>query len=114
MPYVTRDESGRITGVFEYAEFGTSEEVRSDDPELAAFLAAQGVSSPEAIRQLLAESDLRMVRLVDDLIDLLIDKGVISFTDLPPAAGEKYLKRQGARKKLQTIANLMVAEKDIL
>jgi hypothetical protein len=38
---------------------------------------------------------------VDDLIDLLIDKAVIKFTDLPPAAGEKYLQRQIARRRLQ-------------
>ena len=112
MPYVSRDQLGRINGVFDHAEVGVSEEVPSDDPELARFLAEQGLSSPEAIRQLLAESDLRMVRLVDDLIDLLIDKGVIKFTDLPPAAGEKYLQRQVARKRLQT--DFVIGEKDIL
>jgi hypothetical protein len=112
MPYVSRDESGRINGVFDHAEVGVSEEVPPNDPELARFLADQGLSSPDAIRQLLSESDLRMVRLVDDLIDLLIDKSVIKFTDLPPAAGEKYLQRQVARKRLQT--NFVIDEKDIL
>ncbi len=112
MPYVTRNDSGKITGVFDHAEVGVSDEVRADDPELARFLAEQGLSSPDAIRQLLAESDLRMVRLVDDLIDLLIDKGLIKFTDLPQAAGEKYLQRQIARKRLQT--SFVIGEKDIL
>lgn len=112
MPYVSRNDSGRITGVFDHAEVGASEEIRPDDPELARFLADQGMSSPDDIRQLLSESDLRMVRLVDDLIDLLIDKGVIKFTDLPLAAGEKYLQRQIARKRLQ--GDLIVGEKDIL
>ncbi len=112
MPYVTRNDSGKITGVFDHAEVGVSDEVHADDPELARFLAEQGLSSPDAIRQLLAESDLRMVRLVDDLIDLLIDKGLIKFTDLPQAAGEKYLQRQIARKRLQT--NFVIGEKDIL
>jgi hypothetical protein len=112
MPYVIRNEAGKITGVFDHPELGATEQLRADDPELARFLAEQGFSSPEAIRQLLAESDLRMVRLVDDLIDLLIDKGVIKFTDLPPAAGEKYLQRQMARRQLQ--GDLIVDEKDIL
>ncbi|MNC95299.1 hypothetical protein D3C83_123860 [compost metagenome] len=53
-----------------------------------------------------------MVRLVDDLIDLLIEKAVIKFTDLPAAAGEKYLQRQIARRRLQ--GSLVVDEKDIL
>ena len=112
MPYVTRDDAGRITGVFDHAEVGVTEQVGADDAELARFLADQGLSSPEAVRQLLAQSDLHMVRLVDDLIDLLIEKGLIKFTDLPPAAGEKYLQRQIARKRLQ--GGLVFEEKDIL
>jgi hypothetical protein len=112
MPYVSRDDSGRITGVFDHAEVGVTDQVSVDDPGLARFLADQGLSSPEAIRQLLSESDLRMVRLVDDLIDLLIEKALIKFTDLPAAAGEKYLQRQIARKRLQ--GSLVVDEQDIL
>lgn len=112
MPFVTRDQSGRISGVSDHAEVGVSEEIPADDAELAQFLVDQGLSTPEAIRQRLAESDLQMVRLVDDLIDLLMDKGVIKFTDLPRAAGEKYLQRQVARKRLQ--ANLIIDENDIL
>jgi len=111
MPYVSRDGMGRITGLFDHAEVGVSE-VKPDDPELARFLADQGLSSPESIRQLLSESDLRMVRLVDDLIDLLIEKAVIKFTDLPAAAGEKYLHRQIARRRLQ--GSVVIEEKDIL
>ena len=112
MPYVSRDGMGRITGLFDHAEVGVSEQVKPDDPELARFLADQGLSSPESIRQLLSESDLRMVRLVDDLIDLLIEKAVIKFTDLPAAAGEKYLHRQIARRRLQ--GSVVIEEKDIL
>ena len=112
MPFITRDHSGRISGVSDHAEVGVSEEIRADDPELSQFLVDQGLATPEAIRQRLAESDLQMVRLVDDLIDLLMDKGVIKFTDLPRAAGEKYLQRQVARKRLQ--ANLIIDENDIL
>ena len=110
MPYVIRDSSGRISGVFEQAEVAVAEEIAADDPELKRFLVDQGLSSPDSARQVLAESDLKMIRLVDDLIDLMIDKDVIKFTDLPPAAGEKYLQRQVARKRLQII----VGEDDIL
>ena len=113
MPFVTRDQSGRISGVADHAGTGIAEEVRADDAELARFLTSQGNSTVEAIRQRLAESDLQMVRLVDDLLDLLMDKGVIKFTDLPRAAGDKYLQRQIARKHLQT-TNLIVDENDIL
>ena len=110
MPYVVRDSSGKISGVLEHSEVAVAEEMAADDPELKRFLVDQGLSSPDSARQVLAESDLKMIRLVDDLIDLMIDKDVIKFTDLPPAAGEKYLQRQVARKRLQII----VSEDDIL
>ena len=112
MPYVKRDSSGRITGVFDLPETGVSEQVMPDDPDLTRFLGEHGQSSPDAAREALAESDMKMIRLVDDLIDLLIDKNLIRFTDLPTAAREKYLQRQVARKRLQT--DLVVGEDDIL
>ena len=112
MPFVIRDQSGKISGVSDHADVGVSEEVPGDDPELRQFLIDQGMSSPEAIRERLAASDMQMVRLVDDLIDLLMEKGVIKFTDLPQAAGEKYLHRQVARRHLQS--SLIVQEDDIL
>ena len=110
MPYVIRDASGKISGIFERAEVGVAEEVAADDPELRQFLVEHGLGSPDSARQLLAGSDLKMIRLVDDLIDLMIEKDVIKFTDLPAAAGEKYLQRQVARKRLQ----IVVGEDDIL
>ena len=110
MPYVIRDASGKISGIFDQAEVGVAEEIPANDPEVARFLIEQGLSTPDSARQVLQSSDLKMIRLVDDLIDLMIDKDVIKFTDLPPAAGEKYLQRQVARKRLQII----VGEDDIL
>ena len=110
MPYVSRDSAGKISGVFEHAEVAVAEEIGADDPELKRFLIEQGLSTPDSARQVLEESDRKMIRLVDDLIDLMIEKDVIKFTDLPPAAGEKYLQRQVARKRLQ----IVVGEHDIL
>ena len=57
---------------------------------------------------------MAMVRLVEDLVDVLIGKGVIKFTDLPPAAGVRYLERQSTRQRLQTYTNLIVDENDII
>jgi len=105
MPYVTRDASGKISGIFDEAEVGVAEELAAGDPELTRFLVEHGLSSPDSVRQVLAGSDLKMIRLVDDLIDLLIDKDVIKFTDLPAAAGDKYLQRQVARKRLQIVVS---------
>ena len=110
MPYVIRDASGKISGIFDQPELGVAEELAANDPEVTRFLVEQGLSTPDSARQVLQSSDLKMIRLVDDLIDLMIDKDLIKFTDLPPAAGEKYLQRQVARKRLQ----IVVSEDDIL
>jgi hypothetical protein len=114
MPYVLRDSSGKIKGIFAEATADASEELGADDADLVRFLVEVGLASPGTIRQLLAESDMRMVRLVDDLIDVLLEKTIIRITDLPPAASQKYLQRQAARKRLQGIQSLIVDEKDIL
>ena len=110
MPYVIRDAAGKISGIFEQAEVGVGEEIAANDPEVTRFLVEQGLSTPDSARQVLQSSDLKMIRLVDDLIDLMIEKDLIKFTDLPPVAGEKYLQRQVARKRLQ----IVVGEHDIL
>lgn len=96
--------------MFDQAEVGVAEEVDANDPELARFLSDHGLATPDSARQVLEESDRKMIRLVDDLIALLIEKDLIKFTDLPAAAGEKYLHRQVARKRLQ----IVVGEDDIL
>ena len=110
MPYVIRDAAGKISGIFEQAEVGVGEEIAANDPEVTRFLIEQGLSTPDSARQVLQSSDLKMIRLVDDLIDLMIEKDLIKFTDLPAAAVEKYLQRQVARKRLQ----IVVGEHDIL
>lgn len=114
MPYVSRDKSGKITEVFDQPDSGAQELVRFDDPGLLHFIYERDMNSPATIREILHESDQGMVRLIDDLVDLLIAKGVIKFTELPPVAGEKYLQRQAARERLQGGESLIIAEKDIL
>ena len=46
----------------------------------------------------LEESDRDVVRVLDDLINLLVEKNTIRFTDLPPAAQRKLLERKGLRR----------------
>ena len=114
MPFVLRDKAGNIAAVSDRPSGDCNEEVSASDPDLVNFLTDHVPLSAEAARNALADSDLKMVRLVDDLIDLMIEKRVIQFTDLPAAAAEKYLQRQTARYRLQNWSNLIVDEKDIL
>ena len=56
---------------------------------------------------MLQKSDLEMVRVLDDLIYLLIRKGVIAITDLPPKAQVKLMKRANARQELGGLEQLL-------
>jgi hypothetical protein len=51
----------------------------------------------------LEQSDMRLVRVLEDLIDLLIARDVIRFTDLPRAAQEKLLERRSMRQSLSAL-----------
>jgi hypothetical protein len=114
MPYVIRDADGKIVQVFDQPVSGSSEQVSADSEDYKRYVDEHAAHSAEELRRQLAASDIGMARLVEDLVDVLINKGVIKFTDLPPAAGAKYLERQSARERLHAYNNLIVDEKDII
>ena len=101
MRYVARDENGYIFAVFAEPSAGFAEEpMATDDPVLAAFMS--GVASEEAMRSYLAASDSDLLRILEDLINVLIDNNLILLTDFPEAAQAKLMHRQAVRAKLQS------------
>ena len=60
----------------------------------------------------LSETDTGMARVLEDLIDVLITRGNIQFTDLPEAAQAKLLERRQTRANLTHRLNLLPDEKD--
>jgi hypothetical protein len=114
MPYVIRDTGGKIVQVSDEPLTGAIEQIEDDSAELRAFHKESSASTIEALRQQLAQSDTGMARLVEDLIDVLINKGVIKFTDLPPAAGAKYLERLSTRERMHAVKSIIVDEGDII
>lgn len=104
MFYVQRDAHGHLQRV-EAAPFeGMSETLAADAQEIQAWFANQDAES--SLLQL-KQSDLDMIRVVDDLVHLLIVKGVIRITDLPPAAQSKLLSRSQAREALGGLNRLI-------
>lgn len=104
MPYVKRDADGKIVAVYQSAAEGAEEQIASDDEGLKAFLT---VGDQEAVAKLeFMESDLGLARVLEDLIDLLIEKGTFMFTDLPPAAQQKLLGRRGLRREFSYVETL--------
>jgi hypothetical protein len=96
MSYVQRDADGVIVAVSQQQQEGFEEQISPDDPQLKQFFRNFGSATSE-----LEESDLAFVRVVEDVIELLIDKNVIRFTDLPDQAQEKMLTRQNLRSVLK-------------
>lgn len=107
MPYVKRDDGGRILAVSEIAIADFDERVAADDQQLAGF-----ISGMESNGHALAGADLSFIRVLEDLIELLINKNTITFTDLPAAAQEKMLKRQHLRDSMQSRLNLLEDESE--
>lgn len=55
------------------------------------------------LRHQLSTSDLELVRAIEDLIYLLIDKGIIAYGDLPDAVRDKLNERQMLRHRLSDL-----------
>lgn len=112
MAYVKRDDQGNIIEVFDAAQAGAEEYLSINSEEMVAFL--RHSEDPEAARVALTDSDLSLVRVLEDLINTLIDKEVILFTDLPAAAREKLANREKIRGQLSDLDNLMGDDQGIL
>lgn len=94
MPYIKRDADGRLLAVEQTPFADMTGELTEDDSEVRAWLAAR-----ESLAHL-RQSDLEMVRVLEDLVHALIDKGVLRITDLPEAAQAKLAGRSRARDAL--------------
>ena len=114
MAYIIRDAAGKIVQVFEQPVTGAAEPIAADSREMAEFLQSHGNNAVEVLRRQLANSDNGMARLAEDMIDVLIGKGVIKFTDLPGAAGHKYLERLATRERLHAVRSIIVDASDII
>jgi predicted RNase H-like nuclease (RuvC/YqgF family) len=99
MFYAERDKDGKIIAIRTGSALKAEEAEPLSDEELENFLNGEYGSS--AYESLLRAADLKMIRVLDDLIEVLVKKNVITFTDLPREAREKLGLRKEARKRLQ-------------
>jgi len=85
--HIVRAADGSIAGLSANPGSDTTA-VSIDDPEVQAFL---------------RDLDVDLVRVLEDVIDLLIARGVFRFTDLPPSAQEKLMFRKDLRAHWQSV-----------
>jgi hypothetical protein len=112
MPYVTRDGDGRIAAVYAVRSKGVQERLTADDPELREFIAATGDSAN--LQSALISSDLELVRVLEDLIAVLIDKRIIMLTDLPQRAQKKLSRRYELRSRLNDLGGIVADHEEIM
>ena len=98
MLYVERDENGIITALHMSPDPKAGEQKTILDEEILAFLNKSVDTDPWV--QLLSLSDVGIIRILEDLIDLLIRKNVILFTELPEEAQEKISERKKVRERI--------------
>lgn len=99
MLFIERDANGNIAAIRQgQAKPGQEEPVSLLDEEVLAFFRSSG--ELELLSQLLALSDTSIIRVLEDLIDLLIDKNIILFTELPKEAQKKIQNRKKLRTRI--------------
>ena len=105
MLYIERDKVGNIIALHVKPESNAREQKAIMDEEILEFLNKSVDTDPWV--QLLSLSDMSIIRILEDLIDLLIRKNIIILTDLPEEAQSKIRERKRVRKKIGP-DNLMV------
>ncbi|VVO85344.1 tryptophan synthase subunit beta [Pseudomonas sp. B21128] len=104
MFYVQRDAQGELIRVEAAAYAEATETLPADHHEIQAWYANEAVEN--SLKQL-KQSDFEMIRVLDDLIQVLTSKGVIRVTDLPEAAQAKLMDRTQARQALGGLSQLI-------
>ena len=114
MPYVQRDSSGQVSAIFQKPQKNAGELLPDDHPDIKGFF---GGILPQIEQEKgtlhLTQTDIGLIRVIEDLIDVLIDKNILMFTDLPLEAREKIMFRKSTRERLSGPVGLVGSEPDI-
>jgi len=97
--YIKRNSAGELVAISKEASADFADILADDAPELLVFM--QQAKSAQQIA--LEQTDQTMARVLEDVVNLLVEQGVIRFTDLPDAAQHKLLNRRELRGKRQGI-----------
>ncbi|WP_040727167.1 hypothetical protein [Thiomicrorhabdus sp. Kp2] len=110
MIYIERNSTGDIDNIH-FAPAPNLEEISLHDPKLKEFIET-APNSEEIIQAVLNRLDLDMVRIIEDVIDILIDKNIMLFTDLPDAVQNKILFKKNIRNL--SSGNSIIEEEELI
>ncbi|MEA3406373.1 MAG: hypothetical protein U9R28_11625 [Pseudomonadota bacterium] len=111
MIYIRRNSDNEIIEI-DFSPAPHLEEIGLFDPQLKAFL-QKSKHSEELIKTVLDKLDNDMVRVIEDVVDVLIDKDVLRFTDLPSPVQNKLLFKKSIRNSLKE-ENSILNDEEIL
>jgi hypothetical protein len=100
MPYIERSADGKIIGLRTAAGPNSTETKSLTDGEILDFL--RDNMDNKFLKNLMVHSDAGLIRLVEDLINLLTKKNIILFTELPEKAQKKIIEREQIREKISS------------
>ena len=106
MPFVKRDAAGRAISLHREQDSQDLQYLPLDHPDVAGFLEPFGERRSQNRGELL-KSDLEMIRVYEDLTDILIGKRLVALTDFPQAAQEKLMRRRRLRSSLSPITEVL-------
>lgn len=97
MLYALKDESGEIVAVSDRALTDDWKFVDLEDEAVHSFLQR----NPAIGGKVMQAADADFIRVLEDVIDLLIDKSIIQFTELPDPVQNKLLNRRRYREEMR-------------
>ena len=95
MAYILKNTFGEIIAASAAENPGTGWTFTEDNAKEYMDFLERSLSKSDPFR----ESDIHLVRVLEDLISLLIERNIIRFTDLPEAAQKRLNDRQTMRHK---------------
>lgn len=116
MPFIKRGTTGEVIALFRERAAEAGEYLPPTHPEVQQFIGleqvVQGSAGQPESRQYMASSDLEMIRVYEDLVDILISKHVVVLTDFPQAAQEKLMRRKRLRSSFSSLTEALAGEDD--
>lgn len=97
MAYILKNSQGEVLAASALENPGPGWEFVENNAKAYVDFLANSLSKADTFR----ESDIQLARVLEDLINLLIERNLIRFTDFPEAAQRRLNQRQSMRKNTQ-------------
>lgn len=105
MPYVKQNEKGEIIELHDSPGEECEQWLEASSPEIINFL--KRIETTEQAKKALTSTDNEMVRVVEDLIDMLMERQIFIFTELPEPVQAKLNARRQLRKNINSLEDLI-------